>query len=393
MLVPIAPSSPITHAEVAQAVAALGPLPGGSRVTFEPGGQVEVSSPPRTGPAQACAVTSADMAVVDPAIRRLGLDLVGIGLRPLETRRRPVVDHPRYRAMAAYFDGEGSSGRTMMCSTASLQVNVDIGDDEQSQAARWRLAHRLGPVLLGAFANSPLTDGMANGLRSGRAGVWAGIDATRTAPAGREGDGWDPTGDWSRYALAARVMLVRISDTRMVALTRPLSFARWIDEGHELGFPTLDDLEYHLSTLFPPVRARGWLELRMIDSLPDPWWQVAVALCAALFDDEDASERAALATASTSGLWAEAARHGLAHPALASAARACFAAVLDALPRLGADALVPAVATFSDRFVERGRCPADDLLDAGFEAAGFEDSREARRAEERSAVAAVARAR
>ncbi len=353
---------------MARAVAALGTLPGGSRVTFEPGGQVEVSSPPRSGAVQACAVTSEDMAVVDPAIRRLGLDLVGIGLDP-QARRRRVVEHPRYRAMAAYFDGEGSCGRTMMCSTASLQVNVDIGH-EASQAARWRLAHRLGPVLSAAFANSPLTGGAPNGMRSGRAAVWAGIDPTRSGPAGSEDDGNDPAGAWVRYALAARVMLMQTSPTCMVPTTSPLSFARWIAEGHELGFPTAEDLEYHLSTLFPPVRARGWLELRMIDSLPDPWWQVAVAVCAALFDDEDATDRASRATATTAALWAEAARYGLAHPALGSAARSCFAAALDALPRLGAEALVPTVAAFYDRFVKRGRCPADDVLD-GLNGAGL----------------------
>jgi glutamate--cysteine ligase len=160
-------------------------------------------------------------------------------------------------------------------------------------------------------------------------------------------------------------MMLRVSEDEMVPVSGPLTFGRWIDQGHELGFPTLDDLEYHLSTLFPPVRARGWLELRMIDSLPDPWWQVAVAVCAALFDDAEAAEEAARVTVPTAGLWADAACSGLAHPALGRAARACFAAALDALPRLEAGGeLVDRVAAFSDRFVDRGRCPADELLDA-----------------------------
>lgn len=363
VLVTLAGSTrPIDHDAVAQAVSAVGPLPGRSRVTFEPGGQLEISAPPHTGPALACAATAADMGVVDPAVRRLGVELVGVGLHP-EGEGRRVVDHPRYRAMAAYFERQGSCGHTMMCNTASLQVNVDIGD-ESSQARRWRLAHSLGPVLVGAFANSPLTGGMPNGLRSGRAAVWAGIDPTRTEPAEREVTGaCDPAADWAHYVLSARVMMMRVSDDEMVAMARPQSFGRWIDEGHELGFPTMDDLEYHLSTLFPPVRARGWLELRMIDSLPDPWWKVAVGVCAALFDDDDAADRAVRATAPVRGMWAEAARSGLAHPALGTAARACFAAALDALPGLGGDDLAPDVAAFGDRFVDRGRCPADDLLE------------------------------
>lgn len=356
--------SSASHDVVARAVAALGPLPGGSRVTFEPGGQLEISSPPGLGPLAACDSTTADLAVVEPVVRALGHDLVGVGLHP-EGRCTPVVDHPRYRAMAAYFaaQADGGCGRTMMCDTASLQVNLDVGD-ETSQLSRWRLVHLLGPVVLAAFANSPLCAGVPTGMRSGRAAVWAGIDATRTAAAGDGHGSGAPGDDWTRYVLAARVMLMRIDEGNMVAASTPMSFARWVDQGHELGYPTLDDLEYHLSTLFPPVRPRGWLELRMIDSLPDPWWKVAVAVCAALLDDAEAAEAALLATEPAAGLWAAATSHGLAHPVLAGAARTCFSAALDALPRIGASELVPAVAAFNDRFVERGRCPADEILEA-----------------------------
>jgi glutamate--cysteine ligase len=168
-------------------------------------------------------------------------------------------------------------------------------------------------------------------------------------------------------------MLIRASDERFVPILDALPFARWLDVGHELGFPTLDDLEYHLGTLFPPVRARGWLELRMIDSLPHPWWTVAAAVCAALLDDPEAAERAGRATVATGELWGEAARHGLAHPALATAARSCFAAALDALPRLEADlSTLAAVAAFSDRFVERGRCPADETFERRRSAIGVD---------------------
>lgn len=356
------PSLPVPHHAVAEVTGALGDLPGRSRITFEPGGQLEISSPPHVGPSAACAVTASDMAVVDPAVRRLGIHLLGTGLHPQDGARQ-VVDHPRYQAMTAYFDRQGDCGRTMMRATASLQVNLDIGD-EASQARRWRLAHRLGPVLLGAFANSPLTGGVPNAMCSGRAAVWAGIDATRTAPAcdGRNAGG-DPARAWTDYTLAARVMLIRVSPRHMEPILAPLPFARWVDEGHELGFPTLGDLEYHLSTLFPPVRARGWLELRMIDSLPDPWWQVAVAVAAALLDDAEAAVAAQRATEGCAGLWGQAARHGLAHPVLARAARSCFAAALAALPRMGADAhLLDSVASYGDRFVDRARCPADDVL-------------------------------
>lgn len=353
----------VDHADVRRAVAVARPLLAGSAVTFEPGGQLEVSSPPRRGASAACSAADTDMSAVDAALAAVGLEAVGIGLDPRSDRRR-VVDEPRYRAMEAYFEAGGatsaSSGRSMMCNTASVQVNLDVGE-EASQLLRWRLVHRLGPLLVAVFANSPFSAGATNGLRSGRWAVWTSLDATRTAAAGT---GSDPVGAWTAYALAARVMLIRRPDGGFLAVGEDLPFARWLEQGHELGHPTMDDLEYHLGTLFPPVRPRGWLELRVIDALPDPWWRAAVAVCAALLDDGEAAERAMVATAPVAGLWAEAARLGLAHPALAAAARICFGAALDALPRQGTDeATAVAVAEFADRFVDRGRCPADDLLD------------------------------
>jgi L-histidine N-alpha-methyltransferase len=131
--------------------------------------------------------------------------------------------------------------------------------------------------------------------------------------------------------------------------------------GHELGYPVLDDFAYHLTTLFPPVRPRRWLELRMIDALPEPWWRVAVAVTTAVLDDPEAAAAAGHATRASAGLWAEAAHFGLAHPTLARSGQQVFSAALEALPRLGADADTLATAgAFYERFVLRGRCPADD---------------------------------
>lgn len=352
--------SPVDHGAVRQVTAALGVLPGESRITYEPGGQLELSSPPRPGPSGACAVLAEDLAAVDPVVEDLGVDLVATGLHP-QGCHELVVNGPRYAAMAAYLDQDGPCGRTMMCSTAALQVNVDVGG-EAAQPGRWRLAHQLGPVLVAAFANSPVLDGAAQGWRCGRALTWAGIDPSRTLPADHTTS--DPATAWVRYALDARVMLIRVSDYRYEPVLSCLPFAQWLDQGHELGFPTSDDLEYHLGTLFPPVRARGWLEMRMIDALPHPWWTVAAAVCAALLDDPEAAEQAAVATGGTGELWDEAARHGLEQPDLAAAARACFAAALEALPRLAVDpATVTAVASYNERFVRRGRCPADDVFE------------------------------
>lgn len=351
------PEGPVPFAALTGAVEAAGPMAGGGRVTFEPGGQLEVSSLPQAGAAAACAATERDLATLEPFLAAAGVVLSGVGFDPFRPPRR-VVDAPRYRAMEAFFDADSDTGRRMMCSTAAVQVNVDPGPDP---ARTWRLAHTLGPVLAGSFANSPLTPAGPTGWCSSRLATWFFLDGTRTMPVG----GADPAAAWERYALAARVMLVRRSERDFHPMLQPLSFAGWMADGWEDTWPTLDDLDYHLTTLFPPLRPRGFLELRMVDALPEPWWRVPVAVAAVLLDDQEAGMVAAAAATPAAGLWATAAREGLAHPVIGEAAQRCFAVALEVLED-DADGrrLAPVVAGYRDRFVARGRCPADDLLAA-----------------------------
>jgi len=335
-------------------------LPWDSRLTTEPGGQIELSSLPHVGAAAAIDATAADLCVLRTALATAGIQTIAVGLDPARPNRR-VVHTPRYDAMEAYFDGDGGAGLAMMCGTASVQVNLDLGD-VAGLPRRWRQAHALGPVLVAAFANSPLAGGRPTGASSSRQQIWAALDPTRSAPALSL---LPPADSWARYALAARVLLVRASTERYEGVRNDLSFARWMAEGHELGYPTDEDFAYHLTTLFPPVRPKGWLELRMIDAVPDPWWQVAVAVTTALLDDPEAFEIAERACRPVTECWAEAAAHGLGHPGLASSARTCFVAAVEALPRLGVHrAIVSAAEAFVDRYVDRGRCPGDDLLAA-----------------------------
>lgn len=329
-------------------------IPGGGRITVEPGGQVELSGAPHAGPAAAIGATAAGLTALQAALAGAGIDTVASGLDPRSPAR--VVRNPRYDAMDAYFDGDGGAGLAMMCSTASLQVNVDLGDPA-GLARRWRVAHAIGPVLVAAFANSPLAGGVPTGARSSRQQVWGLLDPSRSAPALAP---LAPADAWARYALAARVMLVR--GERYRAVREPLPFARWMADGFAGRYPTIDDFAYHLTTLFPPVRPKGWLELRMIDALPAPWWQVAVAVTTALLDDPEAFATAERVCGPVAGAWAEAAALGLSHPGLASAARTCFAAAAGALPRLGVDP--SATEEYVERYVGRGRSPADDVIDA-----------------------------
>src|SRR5262245_43088406 len=341
-------------------------LPAGSRLTFEPGGQVELSSPPLRGIGPACASIASDAAALTADLAERGIGLVGLGLDPRRKRAR-CIDKPRYEAMEAYFDAQGVSeraaGRTMMRSTAALQVNVDLGATTAEAERRWHRAHDSGPLLAAAFANSPLACGAPSGWRSRRLAVWTDVDESRTLAA--QTNGADAASAWADYALAARVMFIRKEENDYVPILETLTLEDWIERGHELGFPTLDDVAYHFTTLFPPVRPRGWLEMRMIDSLPDPWWRAAVAVATTLVCDDGAAGAAAPAIEATRGRWVDAARHGLGHPELGDAAASAFDAALHAMVQLGTDATtVLAVEAFVDRYVARRRSPADDRLDA-----------------------------
>jgi glutamate--cysteine ligase len=336
-------------------------LPCGGAITLEPGGQVELSALPQPGLAAALTATAEDHAALTAGLRRAGLQPVALGLDALRPLQR-VVDQPRYAAMEAFFDADGPAGRTMMCATASIQVNLDIGAPAEV-LCRWQLAHQIGPLLVALFAHSGCPGRVEP--RSARQQIWAAIDGSRTAPVHVPGRAWgaDPAEEWLGYALAARVMLIRKDSDRFEPVLAPLAFAAWMADGHELGYPTLEDFAYHLTTLFPPVRPRGWLELRVIDSLPDPWWRVAVAVATTILDDPEVADVARMATGGTAGLWAEAARLGLADPRLGSAARTVYLAVLSALARLRVDSVTATAAEdFYERFVARGRSPADDPL-------------------------------
>ena len=341
----------------AQAVVAdLSPLPHGSRITVEPGGQLELSSAPFATVADALEGTATDLFVLDQACAQRRIDLYALGADPLRAPER-VVTAPRYAAMESYFDRQGRSGRTMMCNTAAIQLNIGLGPEAEA-ATRWRLANRLGPVLIACFANSPFADGGPSGWKSTRLRAWWALDPSRSAPV-------DPTGDpvqrWVDYLLDAQVMLIR-RDGHHLAPGSPLTFGCWVRDGHPAGPPTADDLAYHLTTLFPPVRPRGWLELRMFDALPTPFWQVAVAVSAALIREAAVAPRLEQLLAGTHGLWVDAAQLGLGHPVLRAAATEVFELAVELLERAD-DHHADLASLYLDRWVARGRCPADDRLD------------------------------
>ncbi|MDP9094044.1 MAG: glutamate-cysteine ligase family protein, partial [Actinomycetota bacterium] len=309
------PQRAITWPELSELMDGLTAMPVQSSITTEPGGQLELSSPPQRDVGDAIAVLRSDQRLLTQAVRQAGFGLASIGADPARPLRR-VTPASRYAAMEQHFDavGCGRPGREMMSSTAALQVNLNAGP-EVMWPARIAHIHNLGPMLVAMSACSPLLAGRASGWRSMRQQAWCGIDPGRSRRVpGIE----DPAQAWASYALAAPVMLVREPDGSAAAVTDRVSFAQWAAGASAMHRPpTIDDLDYHLTTLFPPVRQRGYLEIRYLDAVPDQWWPALATIVTTLIDDPVAADSAADACrgignpGGTEDAWVRGARDGL----------------------------------------------------------------------------------
>lgn len=307
------------------------PLPHGGTVSVEPGGQVEISTSPSRSLRALRESTDADIEHLRGLLAAAGLVLGRSGIDPYRDPR-PLVETPRYRAMRRAFDRRGPAGRTMMYSTAGLQVCLDAGEPHRF-ADRWEAVHALGPPLLAVFATARRHAGRDTGWNSARMGAWLAIDPARTRPVWAPGSGADPVTAWSAYALDAPLLCLRRPSGNWT-VPDGVTFRDWID-GALPRPPDTDDLDYHLSTLFPPVRPRGYLEIRYLDGQPADEWIAPVAVLAALLADDTALGLAREACEPVASRWRDAARHGLADPTLAVAARRVLDVALRALDRVG----------------------------------------------------------
>jgi glutamate--cysteine ligase len=350
----------------------LDPMPGviaaaGTRsaVTLEPGGQLELSGPPAAGILAAVTELQDECQRARQALGDLRLGVAPAGADPLRPPRR-VNPRPRYRAMEQHYGatGRASAGAVMMNSTAAIQVNLQAGP-RHGWAERVARAYRLGPTLVAMSASSPWLRGRDTGWKSARQWAWSGLDSRACGPvpgcmapdAGSD-DALDPASAWARYALRAPVAFTRATGDDLTPVRTCVSFQQWASGTVRLGgrAPTAADLDIHLTTLFPPVRLRGYLELRYLDMTAPRWWPAIAAVVTTLMDDPVAADMATDATERAARLWAESARCGLDDAALAESARRCVEIAAARVPAQ----LAPAVADLAE-LIESGRCPGDLL--------------------------------
>jgi len=261
---------------------------GGGAISLEPGGQFELSGAPLETVHQTCCELHAHLAQVKEVARPLGIGFLALGMSPKWTREEtPVMPKSRYGIMRRYMPEVGSLGLDMMFRTATVQVNLDFAS-EADMVKKLRVALALQPLATALFANSPFTEGRPNGFLSMRSHIWLDTDRDRAGMlpfAFEDGMGFERYVDW---ALDVPMYFVKRGDTYhdvAGASFRDLLAGRLPQMPGERA--TMSDWANHLSTLFPEVRLKRFLEMRGSDGGPTGMLCAEPAFWVGLLYDED----------------------------------------------------------------------------------------------------------
>ncbi|MBK5961452.1 glutamate--cysteine ligase [Rhodoplanes elegans] len=259
----------------------------GGAISLEPGGQFELSGAPEVTIHQTCSELQAHLAQLREVAAPLGIGFLGLGMAPTWTRTEiAVMPKGRYRIMTGYMPKVGKLGLDMMYRTCTVQTNLDFSS-EADMVKKLRVSLALQPVATALFANSPFTEGKPNGFLSFRSEIWRDTDADRSGMlpwAFEPGMGYER---WVDYALDVPMYFVKRGDRYIDVAGK--SF-RDLLAGTLDALPgeraTLSDWANHISTIFPEVRLKRYLEMRGSDAVP---WRSLPALPAfwvgLLYDD------------------------------------------------------------------------------------------------------------
>src|SRR3954471_20249828 len=261
---------------------------GGGAISLEPGGQFELSGAAVETVHQTASELFAHLAQVREVAKPLGIGFLGLGMTPNWSRAdMPVMPKGRYKIMTAYMPKVGTMGLDMMYRTCTVQANLDFSS-EADMVKKLRVSIALQPVATALFANSPFTEGKPNGFLSFRSHIWTDTDNQRAGMlpwAFEDGMGFER---WVDYALDVPMYFIKRGDTYIDVSGK--SFRDFF-AGRLAALPgeraTISDWANHISTIFPEVRLKRYLEMRGADG---GHWRRVPSLSAywvgLLYDDE-----------------------------------------------------------------------------------------------------------
>ena len=238
----------------------------GGSVTLEPGGQLELSGAPLVSLHGTCAETRAHLLQMREVTSPLDICMLGVGFQPLWGRGDiSWMPKGRYKIMREYMPKRGNLGLDMMLRSCTVQVNLDYAD-ERDMVRKFRTSLALQPIATALFANSPFKDGVPSGLKSTRAQAWTDTDPDRC---GVPAFVFEPDfgyARWVDYILDVPMYFLHRGDDYIDV--SGLSFRDFMAgklPGFEGQYPTMEDFEDHMTTAFPEVRLKGYLEMRGAD--------------------------------------------------------------------------------------------------------------------------------
>ncbi|TVQ82124.1 MAG: glutamate--cysteine ligase [Micavibrio sp.] len=329
---------------------------GGDSLTLEPGGQVEYSGAPFSSLQEANAEMDRFFRDLDDVATECGIGFLRRGLHP-EWAREEIswMPKPRYVIMRDYMQKKGKHGLDMMLRSCGAQINLDYGS-EADMVKKFRVALAFQPAVIALMANSAMLDGRDTGYQSFRSFVWTETDPDRCGDLGfvfSEDMGFE---SYVEYALDVPMYFIRRDGKYINAAG--LSFRDFMEgklPGHEGCFPDMDDWQDHLTTLFPEVRLKRYLELRGADSNSAEKVKAMAALWVGILYDEKTLAAAHEAVMQRSArdfaaLRLAAAKDGLYNEAVNVSAREVLDFAADGLSRIAPEAL-PLLEPFREKLV------------------------------------------
>jgi glutamate--cysteine ligase len=343
----------------------------GSRITLEPGAQIELSARALASLSEVREELWRFLGDLFVASEGLGILWIPLGIQPLSTPGDiEIIPKQRYDIMTRYLPRRGSLALWMMRTTAGMQVNLDV-ESPQDAARKLRLALRLCPMFTAMFANSPVSGGAANGFATRRGQVWREVDPDRCGVPSVSLAEDATTADYVDWALDAGMFFIE-RDGRLVDMTGT-RFREFLASGRDGLTATIEDWKLHLTTLFPEARLKSYLELRCADSCRPALALAYAALATGLIygsDDElrrvedlvgswSAEEISAFHDAAT--------REGLSAVGPGGVQAAELARELLAIAGESLDRVLPGERSFLQPLIElagAARSPSDELLDS-----------------------------